>query len=172
MKLLHSILIKLFAADMDGYDKYWSIRSMPSSNRIIKQCQSFLWRRLMVRFGAFIPLNASISRDVVFPHGMRGVFISEGASIGHGCTIFQQVTIGSNTLEDSARKGAPIIGNNCYIGCGAKIIGRVRVGNNVRIGANCVVVEDIPNNSTVVLTKPLVIHHDSLRDNSYKQWIQ
>ena len=71
MKLLHSILVRLFAADMDGYDKYWSIRSMPS-NRAIRLYQSFLWRRLMVRFGAFIPLNASVSRDIVFPHGMGG----------------------------------------------------------------------------------------------------
>lgn len=166
------MLVKVFAEDLDGYDKYWSIRSMRSNFSIIKQFQSYLWRRLMARFGAYIPLNTDIARDVKFPHGIGGVFISEGASIGSGCTIFQQVTIGSNTLEDSPRKGAPSVGNNCYIGCGAKIIGNVNVGNNVRIGANCVIVEDVPDNCTVVLSKPQVIYHENVRNNSYRQWNQ
>ena len=54
-----------------------------------------------------------------------------------------------------------------YIGCGAKIIGGVRVGNNVRIGANCVVCQDIPDNATVVLEKPRVIMNETARNNEY-----
>ena len=53
--------------------------------------------------------------------------------------------------------GAPTIGRNCYIGAGAKIIGNVIVGNNVRIGTNAIVVNDIPDNCTVVMNKPRVI---------------
>lgn len=53
--------------------------------------------------------------------------------------------------------GAPNIGDDCYIGAGAKIIGNINIGNNVRIGANCVVVEDIPDNCTVVMDKPRII---------------
>ena len=53
--------------------------------------------------------------------------------------------------------GAPTIGDNCYIGAGAKIVGKIHVGNNVKIGTNCVVFEDIPDNSTVVLSKPRII---------------
>ena len=52
------------------------------------------------------------------------------------------------------KSGAPVIGDNVYIGAGAKIIGGVRIGNNVRIGAGCVVVEDVPDNCTVVMPKP------------------
>lgn len=69
--------------------------------------------------------------------------------------IYQQVTIGSNDLQNS--RGAPTIGNNCLIGAGAKIIGNVHVGNNVRIGSNAIVVDDVTDNCTVVMNKPRVI---------------
>ena len=92
------------------------------------------------------------------PHSFYGIFISQNASIGKGCTIFQQVTIGSNTLSKTI--GGPTIGNNVYIGAGAKIIGNIKVGNNVRIGTNAVVVKDIPDNATVVLQQPRVIIHE------------
>ena len=100
--------------------------------------------------------NASIPRSDKIapfhaPHGLSGIFISKDAIIGEGCTILQQVTIGSNNLVGSAHQGAPVIGNNVYIGAGAKIIGGITVGENVRIGANCVVFKDIPPNCTVVM---------------------
>lgn len=69
--------------------------------------------------------------------------------------IYQQVTIGSNDLQNSRR--APTIGNNCLIGAGAKIIGNVHIGDNVRIGANAIVVDDVPDNCTIVMNKPRVI---------------
>ena len=53
--------------------------------------------------------------------------------------------------------GAPEIGDNVFIGAGAKIIGKIKIGNNVRIGAGCIVVTDIPDNATVVMSKPRVI---------------
>lgn len=68
-------------------------------------------------------------------------------------TIFHQVTIGRS------RGKAPVIGDNVFIGPGAKIFGGIRVGNNVKIGANCVVFQDVPDNSTVVLDKPRIIEH-------------
>jgi len=102
-----------------------------------------------------------------FPHGINGILISEGANIGQHCVIFHQVTIGSNTLTDTKKQGSPTIGDNVYIGCGAKIIGGVIIGNNVRIGANCVVTEDIPDNCTVVMGKPRVLKHIQQKDNTY-----
>ncbi len=75
--------------------------------------------------------------------------------------------MGSNTLSDSKNPGSPTIGDNVYIGAGAKIIGNVKVGNGVRIGANCVVTEDVPDNGTVVLPKPRIICHGEARDNSF-----
>ena len=121
--------------------------------------RKFRYHRLLRTLNCFIPTNVSIGSDCVFPHGLNGIFISQGAIIGNGCTIFHQVTIGSNTLVDSKSQGAPVIGNNVYIGAGAKIIGGIKVGDNVRIGANAVVCEDIPDNSTVVMIKPRIILH-------------
>ena len=70
----------------------------------------------MKKRGAFIPASANIGKNVCFPHGIYGIFISQGASIGENVVIFHQVTIGSNTLNDSKGFGAPTIGNDVYIG--------------------------------------------------------
>lgn len=86
-------------------------------------------------------------------HGINGIVIAGGATIGRNVTIFHQVTIGRS------RGKAPVIGDNVFIGPGAKIFGGIRVGNNVKIGANCVVFQDVPDNSTVVLDKPRIIEH-------------
>ena len=87
----------------------------------------------------------------ILPHGLNGIIINDKAIIGRNCTIFQQVTIGEwNNV-------APIIGDNCLIGAGAKLLGGIKVGKNVKIGANCIVVTDIPDNAMVVMEKPRII---------------
>jgi len=111
--------------------------------------------------GSSIALKAEIRGCPVFPHNIKGIFISGGAVIGGKCTIYQQVTIGSNAVQTSPMFGAPSIGDNCIIGAGAKIIGRVHIGNNVRIGANAVVVIDVPDNATVILPPMRIIMKDS-----------
>ncbi|MGY4105394.1 serine acetyltransferase [Ignavigranum ruoffiae] len=117
--------------------------------------------------GSSIASAAKFANRPTFPHGITGVHISSGASIGKNAVIFQQVTIGSNTLADSKHYGAPSIGDNCYIGAGAKIIGNVTVGNNVRIGANAVVVDDIPDHTIVVSQPVRLIHKESLDNHFY-----
>ncbi|AXY02862.1 hypothetical protein D1115_17910 [Vibrio alfacsensis] len=67
--------------------------------------------------------------------------------IGKNCNISQGVTIGK--INQGNKIGAPIIGNNVYIAPGAKIIGGIHIGDNVAIGANAVVVTDVPDNVTV-----------------------
>ena len=117
-------------------------------------------------FGSSIPMNVGINHFNT-PHGFYGIFISQAAKIGKGCTIFQNVTIGSNTLIDSKSSGAPTIGENVYIGSGATIIGNVKVGNNVRIGAGCNVTRDVPDNCTIVQAAPTVIQKDKPQDNRW-----
>lgn len=126
-------------------------------------------QKILNRHNAIIPCAEHI-HPFATPHGLSGIFISYGAKIGRDCTIFHQVTIGSNTLPDSRRQGAPTIGDNVYIGAGAKIIGSVKVGNNVRVGANCVITSDIPDNATVVLNAPRIIIHEAPRDNTFLTW--
>ena len=69
--------------------------------------------------------------------------------IGEDCNLSQSVTIGVD--GDGDRRGVPIIGNDVYIAPGARVIGRIRIGNNVKIGANAVVHRDIPDNAVVAL---------------------
>jgi serine O-acetyltransferase len=70
--------------------------------------------------------------------------------IGTNCTIFQQVTIGD--ARDSRQKGqpVPVIGNNVEIGAGAKVLGDIRVGDYAKIGANAVVLQDVPPHAIAV----------------------
>jgi serine O-acetyltransferase len=117
----------------------------------------------------FIGFESYFKGPPLFPHGLNGVFISGHAKIGHNCVIFQNVTIGSNTLSDSKSVGAPIIGDNCYIGSGACIIGGIKLGNNCRIGANTTVVQDIPDNSLVISPKSLIIKKEQMRNVFYTQ---
>ena len=149
-------------------EKFWKHRNKLASKNVIARAYHMIcYQRMLSKNQAWISSEAFISAPFNLPHGLSGIFVSSGAAIGEGCTVFHQVTIGSNTLKDSEMSGAPILGNNVYIGVGAKIIGNVKIGNNVRIGANCVVVQDIPDNSTVVMNKPRIIGHKEARDNAF-----
>ena len=109
----------------------------------------------------------SIQRRVITLHGLLGIFISDKAKIGRNAVIFHHVTIGSNNLRDTSKRGSPIIGDNVYIGTGAKIIGGIRIGNNVRIGANCIVAKDVPDNCVVVIKGICVIKQEIQLNNTY-----
>lgn len=80
-------------------------------------------------------------------HGM-GIVIGETAIIGDDCTIYHGVTLGGTGKDINKRH--PTLKNNVIVGCGAQILGNITIGNNVKIGANTVVLNDIPDNSTVV----------------------
>ena len=149
---LRDKLLALFAGDFNA-ERFWNIRTtLASRSRTIKRVYYQLaYRKCLNKYNAFIPITTTIESQPIFPHGISGIHISEHACIGRNCLIFHHVTIGST------EKGAPRIGNDCFIGCGAIIIGNVKIGDNVRIGANCTVVCDIPDNSTVVMPKARII---------------
>ena len=79
------------------------------------------------------------------PHGINGIIIHPSAVIGANVTIMHQVTIGSRDIDESA-----VIGDDVFIGAGAKILGKIVIGNGAKIGANAVVIKDVPANATVV----------------------
>lgn len=110
----------------------------------------FWYERKLRSYNSWIGYKARFANKPTFPHGYTGIFISHGATIGKDCVIYHQVTIGSNGLKTSKSYGAPVVGNSVLIGCGAKIIGGGKIGNNVHIGANAVVVQDVPDNATIV----------------------
>jgi serine O-acetyltransferase len=88
--------------------------------------------------------RAKFGRRLMLPHP-NGVVIHEDAVIGDDCMIMQQVTIGM--IGDGE---VPTLGNGIYVGAGAKIIGKVKVGDGARIGANAVVTQDVPAGCTAV----------------------
>lgn len=148
---------------------FWKLRQKAKTCRIplLRAYYSLRYQDLMNKNCAGIALRCQMPDIPTFPHGLCGIFVSQGAKIGKNCVIFHQVTIGSNTLPGSSGQGAPTLGDNVYIGCGAKIIGNVKIGNNVRIGANCVVTRDVPDNATVVLEKPRVILRETPGENRF-----
>ena len=100
--------------------------------------------------GVEIHPGATIGRCLFIDHGM-GIVIGETAEIGDNCTIYHGVTLGG-TGKDTGKRH-PTIGNNVLISTGAKVLGPFRVGDNSRIGANAVVLQEVPANSTVVGVK-------------------
>lgn len=97
--------------------------------------------------GIEIHPGAQIGSEFFIDHGM-GVVIGETAIVGDNVLLYQGVTLGGTGLEKGKRH--PTIGNNVVIGTGAKILGNITVGDNSYIGANAVVIKDVPPNSTVV----------------------
>ncbi len=94
--------------------------------------------------GADIPLNSNIAGGLLLPHP-NGIVIHPGATIGPNCLIFQQVTIGSR--EDSL---PPVIAGHVDIGAGAKILGEITIGAHSKVGANAVVLIDVPAGKVAV----------------------
>jgi serine O-acetyltransferase len=91
-----------------------------------------------------ISREADIHFSVRLPHP-TGVVIHGGAVVGPGCMIMQQVTLGQ-----LAEGGAPFLDHNVYVGAGARILGAVKIGKGARIGANAVVLTDLPEGATAV----------------------
>lgn len=108
--------------------------------RLISQFSRFLT-------GIEIHPGATIGQGLFIDHGM-GVVIGETAEVGDNVTIYQGVTLGGTGKEKGKRH--PTIGNNVFIGAGAKVLGSIKVGDNVKIGAGSVVTKPVPNDSTVV----------------------
>ncbi len=156
--------IRRFLSRIYTTDYFWSVREKAMAGSLLAKLR---YPRLQMLHGCSIPFSVQFGSRPSFPHGLSGIFISQGAVIGSDCVIFQQVTIGSNTLPGSKSAGSPVIGDSAYIGAGAKIIGNVHVGSSVRIGANCVVVKDVPDNATVVPAATRVILHDQPQDNRF-----
>ena len=160
--MFSKVIVKL----LGGYNglrmKYFKTKSLKSIFKIILKLYQHA-------HGAYLPFDTNIAGPIQFIHGAYGIFLSRYAEIGKNCIIYHHVTIGSNALYGSNGLGAPKIGDNCLIGAGAKIIGNVKIGNNCRIGANCVVTTDVPDNSIVVLPKPVIIERAEIINKNYSR---
>ena len=120
----------------------------------------FAWlinRHQQIRFGIGISYKTQIGPGLYIGH-QGGIVINEQVVIGKNCNLSQQVTIGVSRRGE--RAGVPTIGDNVYIGPGAKIFGQIQVGNDAAIGANCVVTRDVPDNGVAVGIPAKVISYE------------
>ena len=97
--------------------------------------------------GVEIHPGAKIGRGVFIDHGC-GIVIGETAEVGDGCTLYQGVTLGGTGKGIGKRH--PTLGNNVMVGAGAKVLGPFRIGDNSKIAAGAVVLDEVPANSTAV----------------------
>lgn len=99
-------------------------------------------------WGIELPRAARIGSGLYIGH-FGGVTVSSEAVIGRNCNLSQNTTIGVSGFGE--RAGVPVIGDNVYIAPGARLFGKITVGNNVKIGANAVIGNDVPDNGIAVL---------------------
>jgi serine O-acetyltransferase len=116
------------------------IHGIPLMPRVLSQISRLLT-------GIEIHPGATIGRRFFIDHGM-GLVIGETAEIGDDVLLYQGVTLGGTGNEKGKRH--PTLGNNVVVGSGAKVLGNIRVGNHVKIGAGSVVIKPAPDSSTVV----------------------
>lgn len=90
--------------------------------------------------------QATIGGGLYIAH-IGGIHINPQAIIGSNCDIAHRVTIGASAM---GRQGSPTIGNNVYIGTGAALVGKIKIGNGVKIAANTLVITNIPDGATVM----------------------
>jgi serine O-acetyltransferase len=126
--LFHRLAHKLYTA------------GVPLFPRIMSQLSRFLT-------GVEIHPGAKIGRRFFIDHG-SGVVIGETTEIGDDCLVYQGVTLGGTGNEKGKRH--PTLGNRVVVGTGAKVLGGIRIGDDVKIGAGSVVVHPVPDRSTVV----------------------
>lgn len=120
----------------------------------------YVSQRAAKKTGIEIHPGATIGRRLVIDHG-HGVVIGETAEIGDDVLIYQGVTLGGTGKDIGKRH--PTIGNNVMISAGAKVLGPFKIGDNSRVAAGAVVLEEVPENSTVVGVPARVVKQNGKR---------
>ena len=142
---LHALILHRIAHKLN----YWKIPLLP---RMLSNFSRFLT-------GIEIHPNARIGRRFFIDHGM-GVVIGATTIIGDDVLLYQGVTLGGTGKEHGKRH--PTLGDNIVVGSGAKVLGNITIGSNSRIGAGSVVIDDVPENSTVVGIPGRIVHQKLL----------
>lgn len=139
-----------------NHQKYWSRREKVIDknykNIFLKLYYLFYIKRIdsyhNCSFGTNFNAGTKFKSPPRLPHGPKNIIIGHNLVIGENFTIFHNVTLSH---------GGSIIGDRVMFSTGSVLLSGKNIGNDVKIGANCVVIEDIPSNATVVLSKPRII---------------
>ena len=132
----------------------------------MKLIARWISQRTARRTGIEIHPCAQIGRRVTIDHGM-GVVIGETTEIGDNCTLYQGVTLGGTGKDVGKRH--PTLGNNVMVGAGAKVLGPFKIGDNTKIAANAVVLEEIPDNCTAVGIPAKIVRKEGMRVDDLDQ---
>jgi serine O-acetyltransferase len=160
---MHRLMLKNLREDLRSYNGNWGAQGFwvmivyrfgrwryNVRPRMMRKICSLIYRVLykivQVTTGIELPCEVEVGRNFIIDH-FGGIIISGYAKFGDNCRIRNGVVVG---LRRVGEKTAPIVGNDVDIGSGAKLLGPIRIGNNVLIGANAVVLCDIPDNSIAV----------------------
>lgn len=146
------------------YPSFKVMLSYRRAHRLYEK-KHFFWARLVSqkaarKTGIEIHPGAKIGKGLFIDHG-TGVIIGETTIIGDNCTLYQGVTLGGTGKEHGKRH--PTLGNNVMVCAGAKVLGSFRIGDNSKIGAGSVVLEEVPANSTVVGVPGRVVKRNNIR---------
>lgn len=143
------------------YPGFKAIRMYRKANFFFRHGHTFIARAISQRAarktGIEIHPGATIGRRLVIDHG-TGIVIGETTEIGDDVLIYQGVTLGG-TGKDTGKRH-PTIGNNVMISAGAKVLGPFKIGDNSRVAAGAVVLEEVPPNSTVVGVPARLVKQD------------
>ena len=124
---------------------------MRIGSRLLRAPLSFLYRRLFIRvrnrYGIELPFSAQVGRRVTLEHA-HSIVIHGNSVIGNDCYIRQGCTLGNKSLD--APFDAPVLGDRVNVGAGAKLLGKVIIGNDATIGANSVVVKNVPEGAVAL----------------------
>ncbi|QND70430.1 serine O-acetyltransferase [Tardiphaga robiniae] len=123
----------------------YGVRPAPL-RKLLSFIYKILFKLTQIVTGIELPCEAIVGRNFTIDH-FGGIVISGYARFGDDCRIRNGVTVGLRRIDD---KRAPYIGNNVDIGAGAKLIGAITIGDNVVVGANAVVLRDVPANCVAV----------------------
>lgn len=152
------------------YSGFKAVRSHRKANWCYRHNLKFLARWISQRSrhktGIEIHPGATIGKGLFIDHGM-GVVIGETTIIGDNCTIYQNVTLGG-TGKDTGKRH-PTLGNNVLVGSGAKVLGPFKVGDNARIAAGAVVLNEIPANATAVGVPARIVKLNGVRSETLDQ---
>ena len=152
------------------YSGFKAVRSYRKAHWFYEHGHKFIARYISQRArhktGIEIHPGAKIGKGLFIDHGM-GVVIGETAEIGDNCTLYQGVTLGGTGKDHGKRH--PTLGNNVLVGAGAKLLGPFRVGDNARVAAGAVVLNEVPANATAVGVPARVVRLNGVRPANLDQ---
>lgn len=167
----------IFRLLVKPFGSIWNLKELCNTkdSGFFTKIHRFIYNSYQFEHGSAVDYKAIFKGIPNLPNGTKQIVISEKAEIGKNCVIFHQVSIQSDMLPDSKTFGSPIIGDNCYIYPGVRIIGNVVIGDNVRIAPNIVITQDIPSNSFVTYAEPIIKRLEKETPDRYyalygKQW--